>query len=170
MAKTDTSERWFEARVVRGLTGVPQPEYSHALAPTDFAATHNGYVQGKPTDYNRDVALDVAQLLAFLQATQPKAVDTLELAADGIKAAVVSMPCWELFEAQDDAYRASVLGTAPRVGVEAAARLGWDRWLGEKGAFVGMQGFGASAPAPKLYENFGITAEAVADAARRVKA
>jgi type I restriction enzyme R subunit len=85
MAKTDTSERWFEARVVRGLTGVPQPEYSHALAPTDFAATQNGYVQGKPTDYNRDVALDVAQLLAFLQATQPKAVETLELAADGIK-------------------------------------------------------------------------------------
>lgn len=85
MAKTDTSERWFEARVVRGLTGVPQPEYSHELAPTDFAATHNGYVQGKPTDYNRDVALDVAQLLAFLRATQPKAVDTLELAADGIK-------------------------------------------------------------------------------------
>ena len=85
MAKTDTSERWFEARVVRGLTGVPQPEYSHALAPTDFAATHNGYVQGKPADYNRDVALDVAQLLAFLQATQPKAVEALELAADGIK-------------------------------------------------------------------------------------
>ncbi|RMV32498.1 Type I restriction-modification system endonuclease [Pseudomonas savastanoi pv. phaseolicola] len=85
MAKTDTSERWLEARVVRGLTGVPQPEYSHELAPTDFAATHNGYVQGKPDDYNRDVALDVAQLLAFLQATQPKAADTLDLAASGIK-------------------------------------------------------------------------------------
>lgn len=85
MTKTDTSERWFEARVVRALTGVPQPEYSHDLAPTDFAATHNGYVQGKPTDYNRDVALDVVQLLAFLQATQPKVVETLELAADGIK-------------------------------------------------------------------------------------
>ena len=85
MKHADTSERWFEARVVRSLTGVPQPEYSHELAPTDFAATHNGYVQGKPTDYNRDVALDVTQLLAFLQATQPKAVDTLELAADGIK-------------------------------------------------------------------------------------
>ena len=85
MAKTDTSERWFEARVVRGLTGVPQPEYSHELASTDFAATHNGYIQGKPIDYNRDVALDVAQLLAFLQATQPMAVDTLELSADGIK-------------------------------------------------------------------------------------
>ncbi|WP_347927773.1 type I restriction endonuclease subunit R [Pseudomonas helvetica] len=85
MSKTDTSERWFEARIVRGLTGAPQPEYSHELAPTDFAATHNGYVQGKPTDYNRDVALDVLQLLAFLQATQPKAVETLELAAEGIK-------------------------------------------------------------------------------------
>jgi type I restriction enzyme R subunit len=85
MVKTDTSERWFEARVVRGLTGVPQPEYSHDLAPTDFAATHNGYVQGKSTDYNRDVALDTVQLLAFLQSTNPEAVDTLELTTEGIK-------------------------------------------------------------------------------------
>lgn len=85
MAKTDTSERWFEARIVRGLTGIAQPEYSHDLAPTDFAASHNGYVQGKPGDYNRDVALDVVQLLAFLQASQPKAVETLELAVEGIK-------------------------------------------------------------------------------------
>ena len=85
MKHADTSERWFEARVVRGLTGVPQPEYNHDLASTDFAATHNGYVQGKPTDYNRDVALDVTQLLNFLQATQSDAVEMLELAADGIK-------------------------------------------------------------------------------------
>jgi len=85
MAKTDTSERWFEARIVRGLTGIPQPEYSQTLAPTDFAATHNGYTQGKPGDYNRDVALDVVQLLAFLEVTQPKAVETLELASEGIK-------------------------------------------------------------------------------------
>lgn len=85
MAKTDTSERWFEARIVRGLTGIPQPEYGHALEPTDFAATHNGYAQGNPVDYNRDVALDVPKLLSFLQATQPKAVETLELAAEGIK-------------------------------------------------------------------------------------
>ena len=85
MAKTDTSERWFEARIVRGLTGIPQPEYGHDLAATDFAVTHNGYAQGKPGDYNRDVALDVVQLLAFLQATQPKAVETLELASEGIK-------------------------------------------------------------------------------------
>ncbi|MCX7898970.1 MAG: transketolase, partial [Methylocystis sp.] len=69
------------------------------------------------------------------------------LSGQGINAAVVSMPCWELFEAQSAEYRASVLGTAPRVAVEAAARLGWDRWIGENGAFVGMSSFGASAPA-----------------------
>lgn len=85
MAKTDTSERWFEARIVRALTGIPQPEYSHELASTDFAAAGNGYVQGKPADYNRDVALDVVQLLAFLQTTQPKVVEALELGTEGIK-------------------------------------------------------------------------------------
>ena len=87
------------------------------------------------------------------------------LAAQGMQAAVVSMPCWELFEAQPQAYRAEVLGAAPRVAVEAAVRLGWDRWLGERGAFIGMSGFGASGPAAELYKHFGITAEAVAEAA-----
>jgi transketolase len=88
------------------------------------------------------------------------------LAKDAIEAAVVSMPCWELFEGQSDDYRAGVLGTAPRIAVEAACRLGWDRWIGERGRFVGMTGFGASAPAPHLYTHFAITAEAVAAAAR----
>ena len=88
------------------------------------------------------------------------------LAEEGIPAAVVSMPCWELFEEQDADYRAAVLGTAPRVAVEAAVRQGWDRWIGERGAFVGMNGFGASAPAADLYRHFGITPEAVARAAR----
>jgi transketolase len=88
------------------------------------------------------------------------------LAQQGIRAAVVSMPCWELFERQDEAYRKSVLGSAPRVGVEAAVRLGWDRWLGERAAFVGMTGFGASAPIEALYPHFGITADKVAEAAR----
>ena len=88
------------------------------------------------------------------------------LAAEGVAAAVVSMPCWELFEEQTSQYRRNVLGTAPRVGVEAAARLGWDRWLGDNGTFIGMTGFGASAPADQLYAHFGITAQAVADAAR----
>ncbi len=90
------------------------------------------------------------------------------LTGQGVKTAVVSMPCWELFEAQDSAYRAKVLGTAPRVGVEAAARLGWDRWIGDNGAFIGMTGFGASAPAGDLYKHFSITAEAVASAAAKL--
>ena len=95
------------------------------------------------------------------------AAERLE-ADHGIAAAVVSMPCWELFEEQDADYRKAVLGSAPRVAVEAAARLGWDRWIGDNGAFIGMNGFGASAPAPDLYHHFNITPEAVADAARRL--
>jgi transketolase len=88
------------------------------------------------------------------------------LAAGGIRAAVVSMPCWELFEKQDTAYQNTVLGTAPRVGVEAAVRLGWDRWLGPKSAFVGMHSFGASGPIEQVYPHFGFTAENVAKAAK----
>ena len=89
-----------------------------------------------------------------------------QLAADGIKAAVVSAPCFEAFAAQPEDYRAVVLGDAPRVGVEAAIRQGWGPLLGCNSAFVGMTGFGASAPADKLYEHFGITADAVAEAAK----
>ena len=92
------------------------------------------------------------------------------LQKDGIAAAVVSMPCWELFERQPDDYRAAVLGDAPRIACEAASGFGWNRWTGEGGGFVGMQGFGASAPAAHLYEHFGITAEAVAGAARNLVA
>src|SRR5579884_1921402 len=87
------------------------------------------------------------------------------LAQQGVRAAVVSMPCWELFAAESEDYRRAVLGTAPRVGVEAAVRFGWERWLGERGAFVGMRDFGASAPIDALYPHFGITADAVARAA-----
>jgi transketolase len=90
------------------------------------------------------------------------------LAGHGIEAAVVSMPCWELFAAQPAAYREAVLGSAPRVAVEAAVGFGWERWLGERGAFVGMGGFGASAPAAPLYEHFGMTPAAVAAAARKL--
>jgi transketolase len=90
------------------------------------------------------------------------------LHAEGIGTRVVSMPCWELFEEQPDAYRRKVLPAGPvRVAIEAGIRFGWDRWLfGERGrreksGFVGMHDFGASAPAPTLYKELGITAEAV---------
>ena len=88
------------------------------------------------------------------------------LAAGGIGARVVSVPCLDLFEAQTDAVRAAVLGPAARVAVEAGVRQGWDRLLGPQGRFVGMESFGASAPYQQLYAHFGITADAVADAAR----
>jgi len=93
------------------------------------------------------------------------------LAKDGLSAAVVSMPSWELFAAQDDAYRSQVMGPEGgtiRVACEAASGFGWERWLGTKGAFVGMKGFGASAKAADLFRHFGITAEAIAGQARRL--
>ena len=89
------------------------------------------------------------------------------LAAEGIAIAVVSLPCWELFSLQDEAYRAEVLGGAPRVGIEAAGGFGWERWLGPDGIFIGMTGFGASGKIEDLYKHFGITAEAVAAAVRK---
>jgi transketolase len=86
------------------------------------------------------------------------------LEAAGIPTRVVSTPCWELFDAQPAAYQARTIGSAPvRVAVEAGVRQGWDRFIGEAGGFVGMTGFGASAPAERLYEHFGITPEAVAE-------
>jgi transketolase len=84
------------------------------------------------------------------------------LKADGVGASVVSMPCWELFEQQRASYRRSTIDqTTLRVGIEAAVSHGWDRYLGPDGVFVGMPGFGESAPAGDLYEHFGITAERV---------
>ena len=89
------------------------------------------------------------------------------LAARGIRAAVVSMPSWELFARQSARYQRAVLGGSrvAKVAAEAALGFGWERHLGARGAFVGMSGFGASAPAPDLYRHFGITPEAVAEAA-----
>ncbi len=92
-----------------------------------------------------------------------------KLKAEGVKAAVVSMPCWELFEQQTPEYQAQVLGSAPRIGIEAATRFGWDRWIAGNGAFIGMNSFGASAPAPKVYEHFGITVDAVVNTAKALR-
>lgn len=89
------------------------------------------------------------------------------LQKENIPTAVVSAPCLELFDAQDEAYRHSVLGpNRVRIAIEAAAGYGWERYIGTDGAFIGMNTFGASAPAGELYKHFGITAEAVVDAVK----
>jgi transketolase len=78
------------------------------------------------------------------------------------------MPCWSLFEKQDATYRDAVIGNAPvKIAIEAGVRLGWDRYIGADGIFIGMHSFGASAPYKDVYEHFGITAEAAADAAKK---
>ncbi len=88
------------------------------------------------------------------------------LAAKGVAARVVSVPCFELLAEAPEAARRAVIGDAKvRIGVEAAIRQGWDAIIGSDGDFVGMTGFGASAPYKELYKHFGITAEAVAEAA-----
>ncbi|MEC8127541.1 MAG: transketolase [Pseudomonadota bacterium] len=89
-----------------------------------------------------------------------------QLASDGIAATVVSVPCLELFWQQDEAWRNSVLGSGPRIAIEAAIRQPWDRLLGDGDGFIGMDDFGASAPAGDLFPHFGITAQAIIDAAK----
>ena len=89
-----------------------------------------------------------------------------KLAGEGVKAAVVSLPCWELFAKQPKAYRDTVLGQAPRIAVEAASPFGWTRFVEDEDDVIGMTGFGASAPGGDLYKHFGITAEKVAEKAK----
>jgi transketolase len=88
------------------------------------------------------------------------------LTAAGIATAVVSVPCMDLFELQDAKYRDGVIGTAPRIAIEAAVRQGWDRFLLPSEPFIGLCSFGASAPANKLYEHFGITPAKIVEAAK----
>lgn len=88
------------------------------------------------------------------------------LQADGVPTAVVSLPSWNLFEAQDQKYRDDVLGSGVRVAIEAAVSMGWEKYIGSEGAFIGMSSFGASAPAGELYKHFGITADAAVAAVK----
>ena len=88
------------------------------------------------------------------------------LTGEECRAAVISIPCWELFSAQSVDYREQVLGKAPRIGVEAACGFGWEKWLGADGIFIGMSSFGASAPIADLYTHFGITSDSVVKAAK----
>jgi len=132
---------------VRGEGGDLSAKGAYELAPADGAAKATIFACGTETA----VAMAARDLLQ----------------AEGVPTRVVSTPCWELFERQSAAYQAKTIGKgAVRIAVDAGVRQGWDRFIGEDGLFVGMHGFGASAPAEKLYQEFGITAQAVADAVK----
>ena len=118
----------------------------------------------------KDLGVDIAMECTGIFTAKDKASAHLTagaklLAEKGVAARVVSVPCFEIFMEQDEAYRRAMIGDASvKIGVEAAIRQGWDAIIGD-GPFVGMTGFGASAPYKDLYKHFGITAEAVAQAA-----
>ena len=142
----------------QGVPTLDRNEYSPAAG-----LAKGGYVLADPPEGDPEVILigTGSEVHICLDAYK-------QLAADGIKARVVSLPCWELFDEQDQAYRDSVLspGVTGRVAVEAGIQQGWERYIGTAGRFVGMSSFGASAPAKQLYEHFGITAENVVAAVK----
>jgi transketolase len=119
--------------------------------------------------YEVSVSEGAAKAVIFASGSEvPIAVAAKKLLdAEGHRVRVVSVPCFELFEAQSEGYRSELLGDEPvRVAVEAGVRMGWDSFIGAGGTFVGMSTFGASAPYEKLYQHFGITSAAVAAAVR----
>ncbi|MBO6757874.1 MAG: transketolase [Roseibium sp.] len=112
---------------------------------------------------------DPAQVTLFASGSEVEIATSAHarLAEEGIAARVVSVPCFELFELQSEDYKDAVLGDSPvKIAVEAGVRMGWDRFIGVDGTFVGMTSFGASGPYEALYEHFGLTADAVISAAR----
>ena len=161
----ETAECWAlalhrrDAPALLALTRQALPLLRHQPS-ADNRSAHGAYVLAEAEGGRQATLLATGSEVSIAIAAREA------LAKDGIHAAVVSMPCWELFETEPKEYRDRVLGTAPRVAVEAAVDFGWDRWIGEHGAFVGMRGFGASAPGEALYPHFGITPEKVAEAAR----
>jgi transketolase len=162
----ETAECWKAALQSVGAPSAMALSRQKTPAVRTTAASENLSAKGA---YELAAADGEARVTIFASGTEVAlalaARDTLQ--AEGVPTRVVSTPCWELFDQQSDAYKAQVIGLAPvRVAVEAAASFGWSKFIGENGAFVGMNGFGASAPAEKLFEHFGITAKAVVAAAK----
>ena len=138
-----------------------------SLPALDVSASGNVVSRGGYVVVEPDSARDVTLLATGSEVSLAVAAAEV-LATDGVAAAVVSLPCFEVFDAQPREYRSHVLGDVARVGVEAGIRQGWERYLEPQDGFVGMTGFGASAPGPVLYDHFGITVDAVVAAARSV--
>jgi transketolase len=136
---------------------------------TKFSAA-SGVAKGAYVVADADGGKPEVILLATGTELQHCMVAWEKLKAEGIKARVVSMPCWEIFDEQDAAYKESVLPAAvtARVSIEMAATLGWDRYVGPKGTMIGMHSFGASAPLKDLLKKFGFEPENVIAAAKKL--
>ncbi|MGH6709993.1 MAG: transketolase [Bradyrhizobium sp.] len=162
----ETAEAWDCA--LRTNTSPSLLCLSRQAMPTfrEFGGVTNLVAQGAYVIVEPEGGRDVTLIATGSEVTIALTAAKL-LANDHVRAAVISAPCFDLFRQQSREYRAGVLGTVPRIGVEAAVEGDWARWLGDSGEFVGMTGFGASAPAEVLYREFGITAEAVVEAAKR---
>ena len=162
----ETAECWKLALAARNTPSVMALSRQKVPAVRTIVAAENLSARGA---YQLAGAEHPAQVTIFASGTEVSVAMEARalLEADGIGTRVVSTPCWELFAAQSIDYQAAVIGeTDVRVAVEAGVRMGWARFTGEDGVFVGMNSFGASAPAEVLYKHFGITAEGVAAAAR----
>ncbi len=138
------------------------------LDPSEFndtrTAIRGGYVLTTDSDAPQVILIGTGTELQHCVAAYRS------LKSEGINARIVSLPCWELFERQDEAYRASVLPPeiTARVGIEAGIAMGWERYIGKDGIMISHETFGMSAPCDEVMAHFGITADAVADAARKL--
>ena len=162
----EAMECWRLALEAKGAPSAMALSRQKTAAVRTTASSENLSARGA---YELKAASTKAKVSLFATGTEVplalKAAETLE--AEGTPTRVVSVPCFELFVQQDARYQAKIIGRGTvRVAVEAGVQQGWERFIGEDGAFVGMTGFGASAPAEVLYEKFGITAQAVVDAVK----
>ncbi len=144
-----------------------------ALSRQDLPSLRNGYTAENRCALGGYLLIETPNPAATLIATGSEVSLIMDAASElekqNILVNVVSMPCWELFDAQPLVYRQKVLKQGvKRIAVEAALKFGWERYLGLDGVFIGMPGFGASAPAPELYKHFGITVEAVVQAVKEI--
>ncbi|KQO75677.1 transketolase [Rhizobium sp. Leaf262] len=162
--ETETAEAWQFA--------LHQKNRPSALALTrqNLTPARKDYEEKNLVSYGAYELVSASDAKVSIFASGSEVEIALKAAADlkvkGISTRVVSVPCFELFKEQPETYRKAIIGNSPvKIGVEAAIRQGWDYFIGNDGAFVGMHSFGASAPAKDLYKHFGITAEAVVAAA-----
>ena len=158
----EVAEAWEAALMMRDAPSVLALSRQSTPTLRDEVGDENlvmkgGYILRAPSGARTATIIATGTELALAVA----AADKLE--QQGVQVAVVSMPCWEIFDRQDEAYKLSVLGTAPRFAVEAAGGFGWEKYISDGDNFIGMKGFGESAPALALYEHFDITASAIVE-------